>query len=138
MAYILATLVQKDPPGSDGRVRIIVEFTGDAGEPPRRRERYIENETLAELKTWARNEAIGLFGKKALADALVVGATVNLTPPTPPTPPVPTAAQVWTEKARRLARLRAMGVVTGPLDAAITALTADVVATYQAGFVDGM
>lgn len=38
MAYNTATLVQKDPPSEDRRVRLVIEFTGNAGEPVVRRE----------------------------------------------------------------------------------------------------
>jgi hypothetical protein len=46
MPYVLATVVQKDPPSQDGRVALQVEFTGDVGEPAVRRENaafYIDN-----------------------------------------------------------------------------------------------
>lgn len=72
---------------------------------------------------------------------LLAGIAVNTNVPvayTAPAAPAQTAAQVWAGKAQRLARLRALGNVTGALAAAITALQADVDSTYQAGFVDAI
>lgn len=133
MAYTTATLTQKDPPGADGRTRIIVTFTGNAGEPAVLREHYVDNDTLADLKAWARTEAATLLGRKSIADLLNVGAALDLTPPAGPS-----AAQLaeiaWLDKARRLQRAKAIGLTNGTAASDINALQADVDATYLTAY----
>ena len=131
MAYSVATLVQKDPAGADGRVRIVVAFSGDAGEPPMRRERYVGAETLADLQAWARAEAAAHGGRKSIADSLTLGATFDLTPPAPR---APTAAEVWLSKASRLQRAKAFGLTVQKAVDDLAALEADVNATYVTGY----
>lgn len=138
MAYIQAQVVQKDPPLSDGRTHLVVEFTGDAGEVPRRFDRYLDGEsTVPGEREWIRNELARLNGRKTIADLVAVGQIVP--PAAAPTPSVPTARDIWVEKGQRLARLRAMGTVAAStLLTAINALADDVRTSYQAGFIDGM
>lgn len=137
MAYIQAQVAQKDPPLTDGRTHLVVEFTGDAGEPPRRLDRYLDGEsTVPRERAWIRDELARLNGRKTIADLVTVGQIVP--PAAVPTPPVPTAREMWVEKAQRLARLRAMGTVTtSALLTAINALADDVRTSYQAWFIDG-
>lgn len=132
MAYTVATIVQLDPPDAQDRVRMVVEFTG-SGETAKRLERYVTgNDTNQSLRSWAREQAVLLDGRKSIADSLSVGLSINLTPPAPP---VPTAREVWQEKANRLARLRGLGTVAAStLLTEITALADDVRTSYQAGF----
>lgn len=73
--------------------------------------------------------------EKAVLDGVPNGTNI---PVTAPAAAAQTALQIWTDKARRLTRLRAMGTVTGALAAAITALQADVDGSYQAGFESGV
>lgn len=136
MAYISATPRQKDPPGPDGRVRIVVEFAGDAGEPLIRREKYLDNEALADIQAWARAEVAALQGKRTSAGAIVVGTPISLVPPAPV---VPTAAEIaekaWLEKANRLRRAKALGLTNATAVANIATLEADVNATYLPAYI---
>jgi hypothetical protein len=97
--------------------------------------------TVAELRDdvsrqiAARNAA---NSTKSVLDGIAVNTAIPVTAPAAPAVPALTATQIWVEKAKRLARLRALGTVSGTLAAAITTLAADVDATYQAGFVDAM
>src|SRR5687767_3231491 len=124
MPYIQAQVVQKDPAMADGRTHLVVAFTADAGEPTVRLDRYLDaDSTQAGERVWVRDELARLNGRKTIADTVTVGQIV--TPAA--TPPAPTAAEIaratWVEKARRLARLRAMGTIAaGPLLTAINAL----------------
>ena len=135
MAYVTATLKQKDAPLPDGRVRLVITFVGDAGEPTVDREHYLdESTTVANLRRWAYDEAQRLTGRKTVADVLTVGQSITLT--APPAPPAPTARQIWLEKAQRLARLRGLGSVTNStLLTEINALADDVRTSYQAGWI---
>lgn len=137
MAYVTATLKQKDAPLPDGRVRIVVAFMGDAGEPTRDRELYVDGGmTAMDIRRWCIAEASRMGTGKTVIDALTIGQSINLTPIAPPAPPLPTARQVWLEKANRLARLRSLGAVTaGTLLDEITALAEDVRVMYQAGWI---
>lgn len=142
MAYNTATIVAEDAPDKDGRVHLVIEFTGNAGEAPKRRDFYIDGSTTAlEMRRWAINEATRMTSGKTLADtaAIAVGQTFNLTPIVDPPP---TQAELdrraWVEKAQRLARLRSLGTVTNStLLTEINALADDVRTSYQAGWIAG-
>jgi hypothetical protein len=64
---------------------------------------------------------------------IAVGTAIPLTAPAV-VPVVPTAGQVWAAKVRRLQVLSGIGTITGAMNTAITALRADVISTYAAGF----
>ena len=133
MAYNAATIIQKDPVGTDGRVHCVVAFTGNAGEPEERRDFYVDGSTTAlSVRIWAREQVASLNGRKTLADAVTVPFVINLAAPavTPPT-----AEHVWLEKARRLVRAKAMGLTNATAVANITALQAEVDSTYIDGYV---
>jgi hypothetical protein len=131
MAYVTATLVQKDPPGDDRRVHIVVEFVGNAGEPTVKREYYVAaTDTLQSVRQWAIAQAASLAAVKTVADNLTVGMSVNLTPIVPP---APTARQVWLGKVSQYKQFAALGL-TGTAAADLAALLADINATYETGF----
>ena len=131
MAYTTATLKSKDVPFPDGRVRILITFTGNAGEPPIDRDLIVdESTTVASLRRWAYDEAGRLGSRKTIIDLLTPGAAITLT--APPAPPAPTAEQVWLEKAHRLARAKALGLTADAAEEA--ALEAEVNATYDAAY----
>lgn len=71
----------------------------------------------------------------ALVASAPVNADIPITRTVPATAP-PAAADVWRGKFQHLVRLRASGVTTGALGAAIAALEADINATYQSGYAD--
>jgi len=133
MAYNLATIVQKDAPADDGRVHIVVAFTGNAGEPRILRDKYIAGESIADIRAWARAEAATLLGKKTVADLLALNVTLDLTPPAGPTA-AQIAQAVWLEKAQRLVRMRELALTNATAVTNFNALVADVNATYLAAY----
>ena len=134
--YNTATIVQKDPPSADDRVRLVVEFTGNAGEPSVHKELYTDGgTTLLSIRAWARAAVQALNGRKAITDTLTVPQIINLAAPAPV---VPTAEEVWREKALRLIRAKAIGLTNATAVAEIAALQSDVDATYVAGYVDNV
>lgn len=131
MSYNLATLVQKDPPSEDRRVRIVVEFSGNAGEPVVRREYYVtSNDTTQSIRRWAIEQAKNLGDVKTVADALTVGQSVNLTPINPP---AATAEEIWRSKVARYTRMQNLGL-TGQAATDLAALKADIEATYVSAY----
>lgn len=137
MSYITATVSVVNPIRQDGTQPIVVSFTGDAGEAPVQRDYTLdESSTNAVVRRWVADVFALLNGRKSNVGSATVGQVIP--PAAPIVPPVQTAQDVWAEKARRLARARAMGTVTGALATAITALQADIDSTYQAGFLGGL
>lgn len=137
MPYTTATVSSVDPVADDGSRHVVVTFTGDAGEPAVQRDYALdENFTTQSVRQWVFGVLARLNGRKSTAGSVTNGQIIP--PLAPPAAPAQTAAQIWADKARRLARLRAMGTVTGALATAITALQTDVDSSYQAGFVDGV
>lgn len=131
MAYNTATLIQKDPPSPDRRVRIVVEFTGNAGEPTVRQEYYVTpTDTAQSIRRWAIEQAKNLGDVKTIADALTVGQSVNLTPINPP---AATAEEVWRAKASRYQRMAGLGL-SGQAATDLAALKVDIEATYLSAY----
>jgi len=114
MAYNVATLIQKDAPMSDGRLRIVIRFTGNAGEPQRDREHYLDGATTAlSLRQWCIAEADRMGSGKTIA----------------------TAKAVWEGKASRLQRAKDLGLTAAQAVTDQAALDTDVNATYVAGYI---
>lgn len=127
MAYNTATLIQKDPQGPDRRVRIVVEFTGNAGEPTVRLEYYVTpTDTAQTIRRWAIEQAKNLGDVKSIADSLTVGQSINLTPITPS---AATAEEIWRAKVARYVRMKDLGL-SGQAVTDLAALKADIEATY--------
>lgn len=110
MAYVTATLIRKevptlpkDSPYYDGRVFIVVEFVGNAGEP-RRVLRYTvgASDTLQSIRQWAIGVAENLNKTKTIADALTEGQSINLAAIASPPP---TEEDIWKAKVGRYLRL---------------------------------
>jgi hypothetical protein len=132
-AYNTAT-VKTNEPNRDGTYRLVATFTGNAGEPAVDREITVSaGTTLTVLRQWAINIAAELNGTRTVATNAAVqpGQTVNLTPITPA---AATAEAVWQEKARRLQRLKALGLTNSTAVTRINALEADVNATFVDGY----
>lgn len=131
MAYTTATLVLKDPPLSDGRVQITVEFTGNAGEPPMRRQMFVgPTDTTQTIRRWCIEQAKNLGDVKTVADSLTVGQSINLTPIATP---AATAEEVWRAKVARFNRMRELGL-SGQAATDLAALKADIEATYASAY----
>jgi hypothetical protein len=93
MAYTTATIVSKDPATQEGRVHLVIAFTGDAGEPPVQRDFVLDaDSTFVGLRTFVRDTIAALTNRKAItSDArLVVGQTI----PPAAADPAPTAPQI--------------------------------------------
>lgn len=131
MAYNTATLVQKDPPGEDRRVRLVIEFTGNAGEPVVRREYYVTAaDTAQSIRRWCIEQAKSLGDVKTVADALTVGQSVNLTPIATP---AATAEEVWRWKVSRYRAMAQLGL-SGQAATDLSSLKADIEATYVTAY----
>jgi hypothetical protein len=108
MAYTTATIRNNDPiAGQPGKYRLVVTFTGNAGEPAVDRETVIDGSTTAaSLRNWAFNQAADLDPARSLATnpALAVGQVVALTQQSAP---AVTAFQAWQQKVQRLIRVQA-------------------------------
>jgi hypothetical protein len=116
MAYITATLKSKDVAFPDGRVRILITFTGDSGEQPVDRDYIVDEQTtVANLRRWAYDEAQKLGGRKTIIDLLTVGSGISLV--APPAPPAATAKETWFSDLSRLARMQ-QAIAAGALPAA--------------------
>ena len=132
MAYNTATLIQKDPPNDDRRVRIVVQFSGNAGEPTVRREYYVgPSDSLSSVRQWAISQAASMGAVKTVADNLTEGMSVNLTPIAAP---APTAKEVWQSKVVRYLAGKDLGLTGATAVADLAALKADIVATYLSAY----
>jgi len=138
MAYVAATLIlkeipvlPKDSPYYDGRVFIVVEFTGNAGEPPRSLRYTVgAGDTLLSIRQWAIGVADNLNKTKSIADALTVGQSINVAPIAQP---AQTAEDIWKAKVQRYLRLSSVGWV-GAMATDMAALKSNIESTYQPGY----
>lgn len=88
MAYNLATIT-KNEPLPEGRIRLFVSFSGNAGEPPVERDIYLDGSTTAlSLKQWAIGQAAALNSARNIGRAagLQPGQAVDLTAIVTPAP----------------------------------------------------
>lgn len=130
MPYTTATLVEKQAPGPDGRVALIVEFIG-AGEPTKREGYTLDGTTtILGLRAWARSKAIALESK-TIADLLTVGMSVNLAVPATP---APTAEELWRAKVVRYLAAKNLDSTNVTAIADRNALFADINATYLTAY----
>lgn len=86
MSYTTATIT-KNEPLPDGRARIFVQFSGDAGEVVVERDIYVDGSTTVQgLKAWAIGQRDNLNNQKNVAKlaALQPGQSVDLSAITPP------------------------------------------------------
>lgn len=118
-----------------GAARLVTLFTGDDGEPQIRRD-YVVNasSTMASYRQWVRAvlDELNLMRVVGVLPGLQPGQVItplNLTPPTP------TAKQVWRRKVDTYTQMQASGF-TGTLATDLSALKADIEATYQVGYLD--
>ena len=131
MAYTTATLVVKDPPLTDGRTQIVVEFTG-AGEVTKRANYMIGPlDTGTSIRRWAIATAKSFADVKTIADNLTVGQSVNLSAIADP---APTAQQVWQAKVNRYLAGKDLGLTGTTAVADLAALKADIEATYLSAY----
>lgn len=112
--YNTATVV-KNEPLPDGRTRLFVSFTGNAGETPVMRDIYIGGgTTVAMLKRWVIEQANDLNGTRSLGTSagLQVGQVLDLTPVSPL---APTAKENFAADIRLLQQMAnaiALGIKT--------------------------
>jgi hypothetical protein len=137
MAYTTATVISKDPATQDGRVHIVVAFTGDAGEPTVQRDYVLDADTtVPALRTWVRDTIALLAGRKTIAAALTVGQVI----PPAPGDPAPTAAELarrqYFANVGRLIHMQELVSAGGMLatNAEFTALQTTVKNAYLAAY----
>ncbi len=133
MSYQMpATVVQRDEPRLDGSVLFTVEFLGDAGEPPARRQFvWGSDDTKLTMRAWATEQRRQLNGKRG-SSAVVVGETLAAVAPT-----VPTQAELdkatWLSKLQRYRTLAGLSFV-GQAATDLSALKTDLETTYLTGY----
>jgi hypothetical protein len=139
MAYTTATIIRKDNPTQDGRVHLVIEFTGDSGEAPVQRDYVLDaDSTVPAIRAWVRDTISALAGRKTIASnpSVAVGQVI----PPANADPAPSAAQIAQEKYfRDVARLIHMkqlvdagGILANNTE--YTVLQASVKADYQASY----
>lgn len=135
-AYTTGTIID-NVAQEDGRTRLVVRFTGNAGEPPVIRATHIDGSTTGiSLRRWAIEQRDALNAARALAGApaLQIGQVVDLSAITVNPPSAADLARAaWVARVERLARLIAMGPFpAGALTDEIAALRTAVNADFQA------
>ena len=132
-AYQNPTVLENNRQADDEGV-ILFEFTGNAGEPTVQRRFVVQpNATVTSLRNWVDDTIaeLNLLQTARTLPSLQPGQTVTrLARTTPP----PTAKQVWLDKLRRYLDLKNSDITAAA--SAISALKADLEATYQAGYLD--
>ena len=127
MPYTTATLISKDTPFDDGRVRITVEFTG-AGETAKRLTYTVDgHDTFATIRNWIDQQAVRLDPVKTVVDSLALGQQVAVRAIVPP---APTAEAIWRGKVGRYLAAKELNLTGGTAVADRNALLADIEATY--------
>jgi hypothetical protein len=139
MAYTTATIVKKDAPTQEGRVHLVIEFTGDAGEPPVQRDYVLDSDsTVPAIRTWVRDTITMLAGRKSIASnpSVAVGQVI----PPAAADPAPTAGQLaqqlYFSDAARLVHMKQLVDAGGMLasNTEFVALQTSVKATYLASY----
>ena len=132
-AYQNPTIVAHDVQ-TNGVVRLDFIFAGNAGEPSVRRSFYVGQGTTATiLRNWVDDnikELDLLFAAQSLP-SLQLGQVV---PRLARVDPTPTPKDVWNAKFDRY--LRALNSGISAISSDMTALKADLEATYQTGFIN--
>lgn len=140
-AYQDPVVISKEP-RADGIVKLVVEFSGNAGEPSVRRDYNISASTTATaFRNWVytTKQELNKLHTAATLPSLQKGQTIPALAPSTPDPP--TAQQVWLEKANRAVRMKAVidaGVSDATLAADYAALVADLNSgSYNTSFTGG-
>lgn len=132
-AYQDPTVVDRQQQPS-GFVKVVFQFTGNAGEQILRREYLVRSTTtVTALRNWVDDtkKELDLLHIASTIPALqpgqtVTGATRIIT--------IPTGKEAWAEKLERYLRLKDAGIVAMAGD--LAALKADLEATYRVGFLN--
>lgn len=118
-----------------GAARLVTLFTGNAGEPPVRRE-YLVNasSTMAGYRQWvkATMDELNLMRAVGVLPGLQPGQTIT---PLNPVAPSLTAKETWHRKVESYAQSCALSFV-GAVATDCAALKSDIEATYQAGYLN--
>lgn len=134
-AYQNPTVVSNQPQSS-GFVKVVFQFTGNAGEPTREREYLVRpNTTAIHLRNWVADTRaeLDLLHTASIIPSLQTGQTVTALARVIPSP---TAKEVWNEKHDRYRKYKDSGLLGATYASNLAALKADLEATYQAGFLD--
>jgi hypothetical protein len=132
MAYDTATLVRKDPV-QDGRIHLLIEFSGPNVATVQRDFYVTGTTTLADVKSWARGERAALNLQAAVESNLTTGASVDLTTPVV----TPTAQETYlarVDRLRQLKELSNLGVTNATLTSDMSSLQSVLGTDYQTGF----
>ena len=83
MAYNTATIVQVDPPDIKGNVHVVIQYTGNAGEPPVNDDFFFNNTVdPTQIRQQVSSRVTALNNFQTSRSNLTVGATIPVTPPT--------------------------------------------------------
>lgn len=134
-AYPDSATVLRYEQDQNGAARLIMRFTGNAGEPIVDRPYHIAaNSTVALLQQWVRGVVTELnLARTAGTHPSVVSGTVITGAAA--SAPAPTARSVWKAKVQMHGQACSQSF-TGAIATACSALKTDIETTYQAGFLD--
>lgn len=142
MAYTTATIVKKDQPTQEGRVHLVIEFTGDAGETPVQRDYVLDSDsTIQAIRTWVRDTITMLAGRKTIASnpSVAIGQVIPPAAADPVATPAQIAQQQYFSDVARLVRMKQLVDAGGMLssNAEYVALQTSVKAAYLASYATG-
>lgn len=131
MAYTNPTIVANEPQ-TDGTLRLVLKFSGNAGEPDVIKDFIVKSSTTPTiLRNWIDATMVELdkIRTAATIPGLQVGQTITRLAPTPATP---SPKSVWQTKLNQYLQAKGYGITAA--DADLAAMKADLEATYQTGF----
>lgn len=122
-----------------GLVKFTIRFSGDAGEELKFREYTMVPaataiETNQALRRWVQSVLTQLNLSVLAADAAILAPGSTITPLAPLAPTV-SAKNIWRHKVNLYDQLQGKGY-TGALGSAVTALKADIEATYNSTYLE--
>lgn len=126
--------VQSRQQQSSGFVKVVFQFTGNAGEVTVQRDYLVRpNSTSTHLRNWVEDtkKELDLLHTASTIPALQPGQTV---PGLARVEPVLSAKEAWAEKLERYLRLKEAGITA--MDSDLAALKTNLENTYQSGFLN--
>lgn len=125
-------VVIANEPKADGRIKLVFEFKGNAGEPTVTKDFIVQPSTTATIvRNWIYTTIaeLDLMNTAATLPALQPGQTVTRLAPVAPTP---SACAVWKRKVEQYTQV-AGNAFTGTIATELAALKSDIESTYPAG-----
>lgn len=134
-AYQNPTVIDRQPMPS-GFVKVMFQFTGNAGEATREREFILRpGVTAANVRNWVDDtkKELDLLHTAVVLPALQPGQTVTALARVAATT---TAKEVWNGKYDRYKHFKDAGLLGATYASDLAAMKSDIEATYQTGFLN--